>query len=129
RVAHLQKDQLGDSAAATKSFQDFQRKFPRSTHKREVQEALAELALLRNAESGDLPAQNKATANPPTAATVTAAKNEANEAPVRKSANGGESAKSVEVPRVQRIKTRVTQDSTEVTIELEDSVQYVSGRI
>jgi len=30
---------------------------------------------------------------------------------------------------VQRIKTSVTPDSTEVLIELEDSVQYVSGRI
>ena len=35
----------------------------------------------------------------------------------------------MEVPRVQRIKTSVTPDSTEVLIELEDSVQYVSGRI
>jgi len=129
RVAQLQKDQLGDSAAATKSYQDFQRKFPRSTHKREVQEALAELALLRNAESGDLPAQNKTTANPAAAPIVTATKSEATEPTARKSTSGGESAKSVEIPRVQRIKTSVTQDSTEVTIELEDSVQYVSGRI
>jgi N-acetylmuramoyl-L-alanine amidase len=129
RVAHLQKDQLGDSAAATKSFQDFQKKFPRSTHKREVQEALAELALLRNAESGDLSAEDRAPANNPRAAAVTPAKNDAAEPAARKPASGGESAKSVEVPRVQRIKTSAAPDSTEVTIELEDSVQYVSGRI
>jgi len=129
RVAHLQKDQLGDSAAATKSFQDFQKKFPRSTHKREVQEALAELALLRNAESGDLSLEDRAPANNPRAATVTPAKNEAAEPAARKPASGGESAKSVVVPRVQRIKTSAAPDSTEVTIELEDSVQYVSGRI
>ncbi len=129
RVAQLQKDQLGDPAAATKTFQDFQKKFPRSAHKREVQEALAELALLRNAESGDLSVKNKPPANPPAPVTVTTAKSEAAPPAARKSTSGGESAKSVETPRVQQIKTSVTPDSTEVTIELEDSVQYVSGRI
>jgi N-acetylmuramoyl-L-alanine amidase len=43
--------------------------------------------------------------------------------------SGGENAKFVELPRVQRIKTNVTPSSTEIVIELEDSVQYVSGRI
>ena len=43
RLAKLQKDQLGDPNGATKTFQDYQRKYPHSTHKREVQEALAEL--------------------------------------------------------------------------------------
>src|SRR6202007_1226464 len=57
RVAQLQKDQLGDAAGATKTYQDFQKKYPRSPHKREVQEALAELALLRNAEAGQLEAK------------------------------------------------------------------------
>ena len=33
------------------------------------------------------------------------------------------------MPRVQNIKAHVTPDSTEVVIELEDTVQYVSGRI
>ena len=129
RVAQLQKAQLGDSAAAMKSFQDFQKKFPRSTHKREVQEALAELALLRDAEAGDLTARSNGQANSPAAVSVAAPKNEAAEPAVRKATSGGESAKSLEVPRVQRIKTSVTPDSTEVLIELEDSVQYASGRI
>src|SRR6202790_1501092 len=57
RVAQLQKDQLGDPAAAAKTYQDFQKKYPRSAHKREVQEALAELALLRNAENGQMDAK------------------------------------------------------------------------
>ncbi len=129
RAAQLQKAQLGDSAAATKSFQDFQKKFPRSTHKREVQEALAELALMRNAEAGDLTAKNRAPANLPAAVSMAAPKSDAAGPPARKATSGGERAKSVEVPRVQRIKTSVAPDSTEVTIELEDSVQYVSGRI
>lgn len=129
RAAQLQKAQLGDSAAATKSFQDFQKKFPRSTHKREVQEALAELALMRNAEAGDLTAVNRAPANTPAAVSMAAPKSDAGGPPARKATSGGERAKSAEVPRVQRIKTSVTPDSTEVLIELEDSVQYVSGRI
>jgi N-acetylmuramoyl-L-alanine amidase len=130
-VANLQKDQLGDSAAATKSFQDFQKRFPRSTHKREVQEALAELALMRNAEHGNFSAKAsappaKAPAPPSTPApdvTVT----DDHLATVAK--NGGESPKSVEAPRIEKIKTSVTPNSTEIVLELEDSVQYVSGRI
>src|SRR5215471_8150740 len=130
-VANLQKDQLGDSAAATRSFQDFQKRFPRSTHKREVQEALAELALMRNAAHGDFSAKAsappaKAPALPPAAApevTVT----DGRLATVAK--NGGENSKSVEAPRIEKIKTSVTPNSTEILLELEDSVQYVSGRI
>ncbi|HKI10592.1 MAG TPA: N-acetylmuramoyl-L-alanine amidase [Candidatus Acidoferrum sp.] len=129
RAAQLQKAQLGDSAAATKSFQDFQKKFPRSTHKREVQEALAELALMRSAEAGDLTAKNGAPANSPVAVSVTAPKSDAAGPPARKATSGGERAKSVDVPRVQQIKTSVKPDGAEVLIELEDSVQYVSGRI
>ncbi len=129
RVAQLQKAQLGDSAAAAQSFQDFQKKFPRSTHKREVQEALAELALMRSAEAGDMAAKNGAPAKSPAAVSLAAPKSAPAEPQVRKSTSGGESAKSVDVPRVQRIKTSVTPDSTEVLIELEDSVQYISGRI
>src|SRR6266480_2790752 len=46
RSAKLQKDQLGDMAGAIKTYDAFLKKFPRSTHKREAQEARAELALL-----------------------------------------------------------------------------------
>ncbi len=129
-VANLQKDQLGDSVAATKSFQDFQKKFPRSSHKREVQEALAELALMRNAESGNLSSKVSAPAKVAVAPAATAPEVNAREdrlATVAK--NGGESPKFVEMPLVQKIKASVTPNSTEIVIELEDSVQYVSGRI
>jgi N-acetylmuramoyl-L-alanine amidase len=130
-VANLQKDQLGDPIAATKSFQDFQKRFPRSAHKREVQEALAELALMRNAEQGNFSAKastppTKVPAPAPAPApdmTVT----DAHLATVAK--NGGESPKSVDAPRIEKIKTSVTPISTEIVLELEDSVQYVSGRI
>jgi len=130
-VANLQKDQLGDSAAATKSFEDFQRRFPRSTHKREVQEALAELALMRSAEHGNLSAKASAppakASAPPTTAASDVTVTDDRLATVAK--NGGESPKSVEAPRIEKIKTSVTANSTEIVLELEDSVQYVSGRI
>lgn len=124
RLANLQKDQLGDLAAATKTYQDFSRKYPHSTHKREVQEALAELALRRGTETGEAVPR---TAAPP--AETASAKPEPTSDSSRKTLSGGEPAKSVAVPRVQKIRTNVTADSTEVIIDLEDSVQYASGRI
>lgn len=124
RLGKLQKDQLGDPLSATKTFQDFDKKYPHSTHKREVQEALAELALTRNAESGAF--ATKEFQVPATPATVHA--ENASAAP-RTTASGGEPPKSVAVPHVQKIRTSVTADSAEVIIELEDSVEYTSGRI
>ena len=133
RMGQLQKDQLGDVAAATKTFQDFQKKYPRSSHKREVQEALAELALRKNAETGAVDAK----AAPPAAAPAATAKPAKKEKePVAQpteqasaNAHGGELSKSTGAPRMQRIRCNLTPDSTEVIIELEDSVQYISGRI
>jgi N-acetylmuramoyl-L-alanine amidase len=131
RMAQLQKDQLGDPAAATKTYQDFQKKYPRSAHKREVQEALAELALQRNAEAGQLDAKTAQPA-PATANSPARAAKEEYPQPVTRSAgnaSGGEKAKSVGVPSVQHVRCTPTPDGTEVVIDLEDAVQYVSGRI
>ena len=126
RLASLQKDQLGDLAAAVKTYQDFTKKFPRSTHKREVQEALAELTLMKGSGSGDLPAKTTA----PAANTPTPVKTDSTvPSESKKTLTGGEPARLVTVPRVQKIRTNVTADSTEVIIDLEDSVQYTSGRI
>src|SRR5260221_10091111 len=50
RMAGLEKDQLGDAAGASKTFEEFLKKYPRSSRKREAQESLAELALLRNSQ-------------------------------------------------------------------------------
>jgi N-acetylmuramoyl-L-alanine amidase len=125
RLANLQKDQLGDLAGAAKTYQEFTKKFPKSSHKREVQEAVAELALRKNAETGDVGVRGSASA-----ATATSLRSEAMlSGDPRKTLSGGEAAKSVAVPRVQNIRTNVTADSTEVIIDLEDSVLYASGRI
>ena len=142
RLAKLQKDQLGDSNAAMRTFQDFQKKYPHSTHKREVQEALAELALMRGADSGTFatntpkefsipaavpqaPAQPRT--EPPASASGSASTAAVSE--VHAAISGGEPAKSIAVPHVQKIRTNVTSDSAEVIIDLEDSVQYTSGRV
>ncbi len=139
RLANLQKDQLGDLAAATKTYQEFSRKFPHSTHKREVQEGLAELTLRRGAETGEVAAKSSlggGNAGMPTAKAEGAATNATVAAAAgvsldnsRKTLSGGEAAKTVAVPRVQKIRTNVTADSTEVIIDLEDSVLYSAGRI
>jgi N-acetylmuramoyl-L-alanine amidase len=125
RLANLQKDQLGDLTAATKTYQEYSKKFPHSTHKREVQEALAEVALRKSAETGSEAVSRASTV----LANTTSVKSSDLSTDPRKTLNGGEPAKSVAVPRVQKIRTNVTADSTEVIIDLEDSVQYSSGRI
>jgi N-acetylmuramoyl-L-alanine amidase len=127
RMAKLQKDQLGDPIAATKTYQDFQKNYPHSPRKREVQEALAELALQRNTESGDATTKNGGSA--PAASNVAAPRTESAAVDTKATISGGEDTNTGAVPRVQRIRTNVTPDSTEIIIELEDSVQYVSGRI
>ena len=129
RLARLQKDQLGEAGEASKTFEEFLKKYPRSSHKREVQESLAELALLRNDE------------NSPSAKSQTTAPDAGKAA--EKTAEAAESARRVpedavpvysaensgKMPRLRRIGTSASADSTRVTIDLEDLVQYASARI
>ena len=129
RTAQLQKDQLGDPTAATKSYQDFLKKYPRSAYKREVQEALAELALMRNAETGQLDAKSAQPASAPAAGPARPAKNENSQQAAARSTGGGEKPKLTGVPSVQHVRCTQTFGGTEVEIDLEDAVQYVSGRI
>lgn len=119
RMGKLQRDQLGDSTQATKTYEDFLKKYPRSQRKREAQEALAELALLRHSET------------PEAAGNVSDGAETATEQPgpvqggveaTGRSASGG-------VPRIRRITASANADETRVTIDLEDSVQYTSARI
>jgi N-acetylmuramoyl-L-alanine amidase len=135
RMARLQKDQLGDAAGASKTFEEFLKKYPRSSRKREAQESLAELALLSNSEESPATkdevekkeaAKKEAAAgeSEKTAEAAESARKVAAEAvPVYSAENGGR------VPRLRRIGTSVSTDSTRVTIDLEDLVQYSSARI
>ncbi|HVS88039.1 MAG TPA: N-acetylmuramoyl-L-alanine amidase [Candidatus Acidoferrum sp.] len=112
RIARLEKEQLGDTALATKNYEDFVKKYPRSPRRREVEEALAELALLRNSDA-DAPAAESPLPF-------------AGEEALPKTP---EYTTQTGIPRVRRITTSAAVDSTRVTIDLEDSVQYTSARI
>ena len=125
RVAKLQREQLGDSAQSKKTYEDFLKRYPRSPRKREAQEALAELALL---QSGDAPGAANGVAtnsNAPASAVEEARVN----APVHAEGKSASRAGAAEIPHVRRIRAAANGDSARVTIDLEDSVQYTSGRI
>jgi N-acetylmuramoyl-L-alanine amidase len=129
RMARLQKDQLGDSAGASKTFEDFLKKYPHSTRKRDAQESLAEIALLRSGEESAEPKREVASSDAGKATEKTA---EAAESARKVPADGVavySAANSGKVPRLRRIGSSASADSTRVTIDLEDLVQYDSARI
>jgi N-acetylmuramoyl-L-alanine amidase len=125
RVAKLQREQLGDSSLAKKTYEDFLKKYPHSPRKREVQEALAELALLQNSDAPS--ATNNVASNSNTASP--AAEEVPASAPVHSGGKLASRSDAGEIPRVRRIRAAAYGDATRVTIDLEDSVQYTSGRI
>jgi len=125
RAAKLQRDQLGDGALAKKTYEDFLKRYPRSPRKREAQEALAELTLLQNSDAP--PATNSAASN--SAAAQPVAEETRAKAPVHSGGKSVNRSGSREIPRVRRIRAAASGDATRVTIDLEDSVQYTSGRI
>jgi len=125
RVAKLQREQLGDSALAKKTYEDFLKKYPHSPRKREAQEALAELALLQNS---DAPAAANNVASNSNGASTDPEDIKAS-TPVHSGGKLASRSDAGEIPRVRRIRAAANGDATRVTIDLEDSVQYSSGRI
>jgi N-acetylmuramoyl-L-alanine amidase len=126
RIAKLQRDQLAETAQAQKTYEEFLKRFPRSPRKREVEEALAELALLQNSQ--DIEANSSSRENSMPA--KTAALEEARpSAPVHAGGKSAASSSSSEIPRVRRIRTSLNGDATRVTIDLENTVEFTSGRI
>ena len=125
RIAKLQRDRLGDAALAKKTYEDFLKRYPRSPRKREVQESLAELALLQNSEASAsaLTAAADSTPSEPAERDVRPS------APVHSGGKSVERPDSRQIPRVRRIRAAANGEATRVTIDLEDSVQYASGRI
>jgi N-acetylmuramoyl-L-alanine amidase len=126
RAAKLQRDQLADAALAKKTYEDFVKRYPRSPRRREVQEALAELALLQNS---DMPtAKSSSGESVATGRTAPAEEPNAN-TPMHSGGKSVAQAGSPEVPRVRRIRAAANGDATRVTIDLENSVHFTSGRI
>ena len=153
RSGKLQKDQLGDLAGATKTFDAFLKKFPRSAHKREAQEARAELALLQNSAPAEAAPKSaiarsaSSDAERQNASKRAASRNSerdserepsnaslAEEDKQIASVNAAEKAvapsgASGRAQQIRKISAKALQNSTRVTIDLEGGVQYVSGRI
>ena len=137
RVAKLQRDQLNDTVAAMKTYQDFLKRFPHAQNKREAQESLAELSLLQNNASSET--RVAATTKPQVAEKpepVRAAQRETRKPETRTNASNDDEeddqpgpSRPGSIPTVKTISTDATGDSTRITIALEDSVQYISGRI
>ena len=121
RIGKLERDQLGDSALATKTYEDFLKKYPRSPRKREAQEELAELALLKQSDSPTA-VGNVSSGAAPEIETETPG-------PVRGGAEATGRSASEGAPRIRRISASANADATRVTIDLEDAVQYSSARI
>jgi N-acetylmuramoyl-L-alanine amidase len=125
RIGKLQRDQLGDSPLAKQTYEDFLKRYPRSPRKREAQEALAELTLLQSSEEPSV--SNNAAPKP---ATATPAEEEIGpRTPVHSGGKSVSHSESAEIPRVRRIRAAANGDATRVTIDLENTVQYTSGRI
>src|SRR3989442_3370675 len=122
RLARLQREQLGYAAQAQKSHEQFLKIYPRSTRRGEVQEALAELALL-NAEA----APGERPSPPPAKTLVRRAENsrESAEGPIQSAKSSG----TGDLPHLKRIASSLTPISTRIAIELEDKVTFSSARI
>jgi N-acetylmuramoyl-L-alanine amidase len=125
RMAKLRRDHLGDAALAKKTYEDFLKRYPRSPRKREAQEALAELTLLQSSEEPSV--SNNAAPKPTT--TTPAEEEIGPRTPVHSGGKSVSHSESAEIPRVRRIRAAANGDATRVTIDLENTVQYTSGRI
>ena len=157
RAGKLQKDQLGDTAGAAKTYDAFLKKFPHSRQRREAQEARAELALLQRSTASPLASTDSGknaiarsagseatrdTSEPPVVSrdvpltardlpkdpAKTTARQAAAEPPQDNEDEDAPPANG-RIPQVRTITARAATDSARVTIDLEGSVQYVSGRV
>jgi N-acetylmuramoyl-L-alanine amidase len=141
RVAKLQQEQLGDTASAMKTYQEFLKRFPHSNHRKEVQQAMNELALLQGAPVTDNKIAASAKSSPapersepfgaPDKTVRTTQNNSSKQAKAQDddSEEDAPPSHSGAIPTVKTISAVASSDSTRVTIALEDSVQYISGRI
>jgi N-acetylmuramoyl-L-alanine amidase len=147
RAAKLQRSQLGDTAAASGTYEAFVKRYPHSPRRREAQEALAEIALVQNSEhsASSTPASKNlspakrvdVTAIPEAAPIIISSDighvaDSSREVAARSSdskSGGAQSSDLENAPRVRRIRTLANGEATRVTIDLEGSVQYSSARI
>jgi N-acetylmuramoyl-L-alanine amidase len=128
RIAQLEKDQLGDPELASKTYDEFLKKYPRSSHRREVQEARAELALLQNSNA-PASAKNVLAGNARASAKAEEPIDAVRDRVKREDAVLPSPARAGGAAQVRGVRTSAAEESTRVTIDLEDAVEYSSGRI
>lgn len=129
RIGKLQRDELGESAQASQTYEEFLKKYPHSTHKREAEEALAELALLHHEDATDAQVAAAGNARAAEVARNTDDETTGTGGTVSGGAEAARRRTSQGAPRIRRITTSAGADATRVTIDLEDTVQYTSARI
>jgi len=127
RTAKLQQNNLGDTNAAIKTYQDFLKRFPRSEHKREAQESLAELSLLQNSNTPET--QSAANTKSVPQEKPEAVRGARKEADRDDDSDDQPGPRTNGIPAVKTISAVSSTDSTRITIALEQAVQYISGRI
>ena len=126
RIARLQRGPLGDAAGAAATYQEFLRAHPLSPHRREVQEALADLALLGQSVG----AQPEKSESIRTAAPASPEMSRARVLETgRISAKSGGAIAPGAMPRVRQITASALPDYTRVIVDLEGTVEYSSGRV
>ncbi|HEX9224462.1 MAG TPA: N-acetylmuramoyl-L-alanine amidase [Candidatus Acidoferrales bacterium] len=113
-IASIQKDDLGQPDLAAKSYEEFLKLHPKSPHRREALEGLAEIAISRPAPGPEQPAAQPAAAGRP-----------------GNSKNDGEDSvkPDASIPLIKRITASSTKDFTRIVIALENAVEFQSARI
>jgi len=91
RIGKLEREQLGDAASAQRTYEEFLKKFPRSTHKRDAQEALAEIALLQHGEEAAANANDTSSAKDGNASSRRGAEDRSAEAAANEDSASGRS--------------------------------------
>jgi len=129
RIAKLQRDNLAQGAQAQKTYEEFLKRYPRSPRKREVEEALAELALLQNSGDTSTQANSREDRESSAVARTMAVEDARPSAPVHSGGKSLSATSSAEIPRVRRVRTSLNGDATRVTIDLDNTVEFTSGRI
>ncbi|MFZ0912051.1 MAG: N-acetylmuramoyl-L-alanine amidase [Candidatus Korobacteraceae bacterium] len=111
-IGQIYAEDLGDNAAARKTFEEFLRRYPRQSLAREAKQALAELD------------QPKSSKKP-----VEEARAEPAETPATESVSQTTLAKKLALPMVTGIRHWSTPDYTRVAIDLDREVKYEAGRV
>src|SRR5215469_3060811 len=129
RIATLERDHLAEAQQAQKTYEEFLKRYPRSPRKREVEEALAELALLQSSDETLAQTGSREDREGSAAARAMAVEEARPGPPVHSGGKAVSSAHSAESPRVRRVRTSLNGDATRVTIDLDDTVEFTAGRI